>query len=133
VRAGPYFVLLDHEDVPEVVEASMGMLGVDPLQVREPTATFVDKDEGVDLLVRHLVGGQGLQEGLPHDLRSSCVLHEDGFAFRHLELLFHYSSFWASLGAFCNAPGRGLKTLSGGHQLERRVSASQPAVAAPAS
>jgi cupin domain len=31
------------------------------------------------------------------------------------------------------APGRGLRTGSGGHQLERRPSASQPAVAAPAS
>jgi hypothetical protein len=38
-----------------------------------------------------------------------------------------------SAGPFCYAPGRGLRLASGGHQLERRPSSSQPAVAAPAS
>jgi hypothetical protein len=34
----------------------MGMPGVDALQVREPEATFVDKDERIDLLVRDRPG-----------------------------------------------------------------------------
>jgi hypothetical protein len=43
------------------------MLAVDVRQIRQPGATFVNKDEWIDLRVRHRTGGQGLQNGLAHD------------------------------------------------------------------
>jgi hypothetical protein len=40
------------EDVPQVVEPSMGMPGVHVLHIGKPDASFVDKDEWIDLFVR---------------------------------------------------------------------------------
>jgi hypothetical protein len=74
------------EQVPEVVEASVGMLGVDLRQIRQSEATFVDKEEGIDPLVGCLAGGQGLQDRRAHDPDPGCVLNQHGVASRGLNL-----------------------------------------------
>jgi hypothetical protein len=72
-----------------------------------------------------------MRGGLPPNVVSRSeslvrVLHKDGVSFRRLNPALHACFSF-------QVPGRGSKTVTGGHQFERRPSASQPAVAAPAS
>jgi hypothetical protein len=89
------------EDVPQVVESPVGMLGVDVRYIRQPEASLVDEDEWIDLFVRRPAGGQGLQNGLPHDPDPCCILHKNGASFRRLNVVLHASfSFRASVSPF---------------------------------
>lgn len=63
----------------------------------------MDKEEWIDLFVRRRAGGQGLQNGLPHDPDRCCILHENNVSSRRLNLAF-YSSF-SECGVKCFGQG----------------------------
>ena len=77
------------EDVPEVVEPTVRVLGVDVLQFRKPEACLVHEDERVHLRVGHGPRGQRLEDLEPHHRPDVRVLHEDRLSRCQFGLLLH--------------------------------------------
>jgi hypothetical protein len=74
------------QHVPEVVEPSVGMLGVDIGDVGQAHARLVDEDEGIDPVVGHPAEGQGLEDRDPHHPDPRRVLNSHGVAAGGLDL-----------------------------------------------